>query len=57
MTEVSRVDVSMNVNGIELQDREFFSAIRECREPDASVAGVPSCYRLQHGFEQQLQGA
>ena len=47
----------MNVNGIELQDREFFSAIRECREPDASIAGGPPCYRLLHGFEQQLQGA
>jgi 2-hydroxy-4-carboxymuconate semialdehyde hemiacetal dehydrogenase len=34
--DVSRVDVSMN--GIELQDREFFAAIREGREPNASVA-------------------
>ena len=34
--DVSKVDVSMN--GIELQDREFFSAIREKREPNASVA-------------------
>ena len=34
--DVSRVDVSMN--GIELQDREFFTAIRERREPNASVA-------------------
>ncbi|HEX4197390.1 MAG TPA: hypothetical protein VHZ26_08110 [Caulobacteraceae bacterium] len=24
--------------GVELQDREFFAAIREKREPDASVA-------------------
>ena len=31
-----KVDVSMN--GIELQDREFFAAIREGREPNASVA-------------------
>src|SRR6516162_5022218 len=30
------IDVSMN--GIELQDREFFAAIREKREPNASVA-------------------
>jgi len=36
--DVSRVDVSMN--GIELQDREFFSAIRERREPNASVGQV-----------------
>ena len=34
--DVSKVDVSMN--GIELQDREFFAAIREGREPNASVA-------------------
>ncbi|HEV7477176.1 MAG TPA: Gfo/Idh/MocA family oxidoreductase [Burkholderiales bacterium] len=34
--DVSKVDVSMN--GIELQDREFFAAIREKREPNASVA-------------------
>ncbi|MGH8217411.1 MAG: Gfo/Idh/MocA family oxidoreductase [Steroidobacteraceae bacterium] len=34
--DVSKVDVSMN--GIELQDREFFAAIRERREPNASVA-------------------
>ncbi len=34
--DVSNVDVSMN--GIELQDREFFAAIEEGREPNASVA-------------------
>ena len=33
--DVSKVDVSMN--GIELQDREFFAAINEGREPNASV--------------------
>jgi 2-hydroxy-4-carboxymuconate semialdehyde hemiacetal dehydrogenase len=36
--DVSKVDVSMN--GIELQDREFFAAIAEKREPNASVAQV-----------------
>ena len=50
--DVSRVDVSMN--GIELQDREFFSAIRENREPNASVAKVLPCYRTLHRLEQQL---
>ncbi|MBL4801094.1 MAG: Gfo/Idh/MocA family oxidoreductase [Emcibacter sp.] len=30
--------VAISNNGIELQDREFFSAIREGREPNASVA-------------------
>ena len=36
--DVSKVDVSMN--GIELQDREFLAAIREKREPNASVQQV-----------------
>jgi 2-hydroxy-4-carboxymuconate semialdehyde hemiacetal dehydrogenase len=55
--DVSKVDVSMN--GIELQDREFFAAIRERREPNASVAQVLPCYRTLHEIEQQLvaQGA
>ena len=50
--DVSKVDVSMN--GIELQDREFFAAIREGREPNGSVAQVLPCYRTLHGLEQQL---
>ena len=53
--DVSQVAVSMN--GIELQDREFFAAIREGREPNASVAQVLPCYRTLHRLEQQLQGA
>ena len=52
--DVSKVDVSMN--GIELQDREFFAAIREGREPNASVAQVLPCYQVLHGLEQQLEG-
>ena len=51
--DVSRVDVSMN--GIELQDREFFAAIREGREPNASVAQVIPCYRVLGALEKQLQ--
>jgi 2-hydroxy-4-carboxymuconate semialdehyde hemiacetal dehydrogenase len=50
--DVSRVDVSLN--GIELQDREFFAAIRERREPNASVAQVLPCYRTLHELERQL---
>ncbi|HSH91907.1 MAG TPA: Gfo/Idh/MocA family oxidoreductase [Ramlibacter sp.] len=50
--DVSKVDVSMN--GIELQDREFFSAIKEKREPNASVAQVLPCYEVLHQLEQQL---
>ncbi len=51
--DVSAVDVSMN--GIELQDREFFAAIREGREPNASVQQVLPCYQIMHQLEQQLQ--
>jgi 2-hydroxy-4-carboxymuconate semialdehyde hemiacetal dehydrogenase len=50
--DVSKVAVSMN--GIELQDREFFAAIREGREPNASAAKVLPCYRVLHQLEQQL---
>jgi len=50
--DVSKVDVSMN--GIELQDREFFAAIREGREPNASVAQVLPCYQVLDRLEQQL---
>jgi len=52
--DVSDVDVSMN--GIELQDREFISAIREGREPNSSVHQVLSCYEWLHKLEQQLHG-
>ena len=50
--DVSKVDVSMN--GIELQDREFFAAIRDGREPNASLAQVLPCYQVLHQLEQQL---
>ena len=50
--DVSQVAVSMN--GIELQDREFFAAIREGREPNSSVAKVLACYQVLHQLEQQL---
>ena len=50
--DVSQVAVSMN--GIELQDREFFAAIREGRQPNASVAQVLNCYQVLHDLEQQL---
>jgi 2-hydroxy-4-carboxymuconate semialdehyde hemiacetal dehydrogenase len=50
--DVSKVDVSMN--GIELQDREFFAAIREGREPNASVAQVLPCYQVLDGLEKRM---
>ncbi len=52
--DVSQVAVSMN--GIELQDREFFAAIREGREPNSSVQKVLPCYQVLHDLEQQLNG-
>jgi len=52
--DVSQVAVSMN--GIELQDREFFAAIREGREPNSSIAQVLPCYQVLHDLEQQLNG-
>ena len=51
--DVSTVDVSMN--GIELQDREFFAAIRGGREPNASVAQVLPCYEVLHDLDRQLR--
>jgi len=50
--DVSNVDVGMN--GIELQDREFFAAIREGREPNSSVSQVLNCYQVLHDLELQL---
>ena len=50
--DVSKVDVSMN--GIELQDREFFSAIQEGREPNSSVQQVLPCMRTLDRLEQDL---
>ena len=57
--DLSKVDVSMN--GIELQDREFFAAIREKREPNSSVAQcLPAMQvldRLQRSFEEHSSTA
>ncbi|WP_338241637.1 Gfo/Idh/MocA family oxidoreductase [Aurantiacibacter hainanensis] len=54
--DLSVVDVPSD-NGIELQDREFISAIREGREPNSSVADTIECYRtigkLQKSLEEQ----
>jgi 2-hydroxy-4-carboxymuconate semialdehyde hemiacetal dehydrogenase len=50
--DVTAVDVSMN--GIELQDREFFAAIRDGREPNASVAQVLPCYKTLHDLDRAL---
>jgi 2-hydroxy-4-carboxymuconate semialdehyde hemiacetal dehydrogenase len=50
--DVSKVAVSMN--GIELQDREFFAAIAEKREPNASVQQALDAMRVLGKLEDQL---
>jgi 2-hydroxy-4-carboxymuconate semialdehyde hemiacetal dehydrogenase len=47
--------VAVSMNGIELQDREFVSAIAEGREPNSSVAQVLGCYRVLDQLERQLE--
>ncbi len=51
---VDLTGVTVSNNGIELQDREFIAAIREGREPNASVAQVLPCYRVLDSLEKQL---
>jgi 2-hydroxy-4-carboxymuconate semialdehyde hemiacetal dehydrogenase len=53
--DVSGVDVSMN--GIELEDREFFAAIREKREPKSSLAQCLPAMRTLGALEHQLEHA
>src|SRR6516165_4924980 len=48
--DLSKVDVSMN--GIELQDREFFAAIKEKREPNSSVGQCLSAMQTLDRLEQ-----
>src|SRR5688500_11451788 len=50
--DVSKVAVSMN--GIQLQDREFFSAIAGQREPNASAAQALEAMRVLGRLEEQL---
>ena len=51
--DVSKVDVSMT--GIELQDREFFAAIKEGREPNASVAQALPAMQVLDRIEKTLE--
>jgi len=58
--KIDLTQVAVSMNGIELQDREFVAAIREGRQPNASVTDVLPCYRTLDQLEQQLaaqQGA
>lgn len=47
--------VAVSNNGIELQDREFFAAIKEGREPNSSIAQVLPAMQTLHRLEQSLQ--
>ena len=51
--DVSKVDVS--IDGIELQDREFISAIEQKREPNASVAQVFPAMQVLDRLEKSLK--
>ncbi len=51
--DVSNVAVSMN--GIELQDREFISAIQEGREPNASVGQALAAMKILDLCEKKLE--
>ena len=46
--------VAVSNNGIELQDREFFAAIKEGREPNASVAQALSAMQTLDKIEKSL---
>jgi 2-hydroxy-4-carboxymuconate semialdehyde hemiacetal dehydrogenase len=50
--DLSGVDVSMN--GIELEDREFFAAIKEGREPKSSLRQTLPAYQTLERIEQQI---
>jgi 2-hydroxy-4-carboxymuconate semialdehyde hemiacetal dehydrogenase len=50
--DVSKVDVSMN--GIELQDREFFAAIKAKREPNGSIQQILPAMRTLDTLEKSL---
>ncbi|HEY4031886.1 MAG TPA: Gfo/Idh/MocA family oxidoreductase [Caulobacteraceae bacterium] len=46
--------VAVSNNGIELQDREFISAIREGREPNSSFAQILPCMRTLDQIEKSF---
>ena len=50
--DLSKVDVSMD--GIELEDREFISAIKEKREPNGSLEQVLPCMEIMGKIEKMI---
>lgn len=53
--DLAHVDVSMN--GIELQDREFFAAIKQKREPNASVQQCYTAMQVLDRLDQILHSS
>ena len=54
---VALTGVAVSSNGIELQDREFFSAIQQGREPNASVGQCLPAMQTLDRIERSLNGA
>jgi len=54
--KIDLTGVAVSMNGIELQDREFISAIREKREPNASVSQCVTAMRTLDRIERTLDG-
>ena len=52
--EVDLSGVAASMNGIELQDREFVSAIMQKREPNGSIRSIFPCYQVISDLERQL---
>ena len=52
--KIDLAGVAVSNNGIELQDREFISAIREGREPNSSFAQILPCMRTLDQIEKSF---
>jgi len=53
IVDVSDIDIS--TNGIELMQREFFSAIKEGREPNGSVGQILSTMEVLEKIQQMVE--
>jgi 2-hydroxy-4-carboxymuconate semialdehyde hemiacetal dehydrogenase len=55
--KIDLTGVAVSFNGIELQDREFFAAIKEGREPNSSLAQVLPAMRTLDRLEKSLESS
>ena len=55
--KIDLTGVAVSFDGIELQDREFFSAIEEKREPNSSFAQVLPAMRTLDALDKSLDGS